>query len=97
LPTLWADSGRDSWQALVTAIFDRLDVLRLQRLEHELMPDAIDFGLDAALPPSLELDRQIGGFGRGERSRTAISDLSVHSRGLRCAVFGAARWLARTG
>jgi hypothetical protein len=28
---------------------------------------AIDIGLDAVLPPVLELNRQIGGFGRGER------------------------------
>ena len=67
LPTLWADSGPDSRQALVTAIFAQLNVLGFQRLEYELTPDAIDLGLDAALPPILELNRQIGGFGRGER------------------------------
>ena len=31
------------------------------------LPDAIDLGLDAALPPVLELESQIGEFGRGER------------------------------
>ena len=49
------------------AIFARLDVLGFQRLEYELTPDAIDLGLDAALPRILELNRQIDGFGRGER------------------------------
>ena len=67
LPKLWADSGPDGRQALVVAIFARLDVLGFQRLEYELTPDAIDLGLDAALPPILELRSQIGEFGRGER------------------------------
>ena len=67
LPRLWADSGPDGRQALVGAIFARLDVLGFQRLEYELTPDAIDLGLDAALPPVLELASQIGEFGRGER------------------------------
>ena len=67
LPRLWADSGPDGRQTLVIAIFARLDVLGFQRLEYELTSDAIDLGLDAALPPILELQRQIGEFGRGER------------------------------
>jgi hypothetical protein len=33
-------------------------VLGLQRLECELAPDAIDLGLDAALPPGIELEKQ---------------------------------------
>jgi hypothetical protein len=67
LPRLWADSGPDGRQALVIAIFAKLDVLGFKRLEYELTPDAIDLGLDAALPPILELGSQIGEFGRGER------------------------------
>ena len=38
-------------------------------LEYELTPDAIDLGLDAALPPVVELECKIGEFGRGERAR----------------------------
>jgi hypothetical protein len=67
LPALWADAGPDRRQAIVAAIFARLDVLGFQKLEYELTADAIDLGLDAALPPILELGRQIGEFGRGER------------------------------
>ncbi len=67
LPTLWAESGPDGRQALAVSIFARLDVLGFQKLEYELTADAIDLGLDAALPPILELGRQIGQFGRGER------------------------------
>lgn len=67
LPRLWAEAGPDGRQAIVGAIFARLDVLGFQRLEYELTPDAIDLGLDAALPPILELESKIGGFGRGER------------------------------
>ena len=69
LPRLWADSGPDGRQALVAAIFSRLDVLGFERLEYELTPDAIDLGLDAALPPILGLASQIGELGRGERTR----------------------------
>ena len=53
----------------MVAIFARLDVLGFQRLEYELTPEALDLGLDAALPPILELRSQIGEFGRGERSQ----------------------------
>lgn len=67
LPRLWADAGPDGRQAMVGAIFARLDVLGFQRLEYELTTDAIDLGLDAALPPVIKLESQIGEFGRGER------------------------------
>jgi hypothetical protein len=67
LPRLWADSGPDGKQALVGAVFAKLDVLGFQRLEYELTADAIDLGLDAALPPVIELESKIGEFGRGER------------------------------
>ena len=66
LPRLWAEAGPDGRQAMVVAIFARLDVLGFQRLEYELTPDAIDLGLDAALPPTSELESKIGEFGRGE-------------------------------
>jgi len=42
--------------------------LGFQRLEYELTPNAIYIGRDAALPRTIELDRLIGGFGRGERN-----------------------------
>jgi len=48
-----------------------------QRLEYELTPDAIDLGLDAALPPVIELQSQIGEFGRGERTQAITSHVSV--------------------
>ena len=67
LQTLWADAGPDGRQALVVSIFARLDVLGFERLEYELTPDAIDLGLDAALPATMELGYQIPEFGRGER------------------------------
>jgi hypothetical protein len=34
---------------------------------YELTPDAIELGLNAALPPVYELRASIGEFGRGER------------------------------
>jgi hypothetical protein len=72
LPRLWADSGPDGRQA-VAPIFRRLDVLGFERLEYELTSDAIDLGLDAALPPILQLTSQIGEFGRGERARASAN------------------------
>lgn len=67
LPSLWADAGPDGRQALATAIFARTDVMGFERLEYELTLDAIDLGLDAALPATFELTGTIGEFGRGER------------------------------
>jgi hypothetical protein len=37
-------------------------------LEYELSADAIELGLDAALPAVFELRSQIGEFGRGGRN-----------------------------
>jgi hypothetical protein len=67
LPSLWVDSGPDGRQALASAIFARTDVLGFQRLEYELTPDAIELGLDAAMPAVFEVGSKIGEFGRGER------------------------------
>jgi hypothetical protein len=77
LPSLWADAGPDGRQALATAIFARTDVMGFERLEYELTPDAIELGLDAALPAMFELTGTIGEFGRGERSQTPGTDLNV--------------------
>jgi hypothetical protein len=55
LPRLWADAGPDGRQAMVVAIFAKLDVLGFQRLEFDLTADAVDLGLDATLPPVIEL------------------------------------------
>jgi hypothetical protein len=52
-------------------------VLGFQRLEYELTPDAIDLGLDAALPAHMQLDYQIGEFGRGERDSPSETQRSV--------------------
>ena len=55
-------------QALAVAIFAPTDVLGFERLEYELSADAIELGLDAALPAVFELRSQIGEFGRGGRN-----------------------------
>jgi hypothetical protein len=67
LPRLWADAGPDARQTIIGAIFARTDVLGFRRLEYELTEDAIELGLDAALPSVVELKPKVGGFGRGER------------------------------
>jgi hypothetical protein len=52
---------------ITSAIFARTDVLGFRRLEYELTTDAIELGLDAALPTVFELTSKVGEFGRGER------------------------------
>lgn len=59
------------------AVFAKLDVLGFQRLEYELTPDAIDLGLDAALPAVIELERKIGEFARGERDSPSETQRTV--------------------
>jgi hypothetical protein len=73
LPALWADSGPDGRQVITNAIFARTDVLGFRRLEYELTEDAIELGLDAALPSVLELKSKVGGFGRGERDSASLT------------------------
>lgn len=67
LPSLWADSGPNGRQALALALFARTDVLGLEQMIYELTPEAIELGLNAALPPVYELKASIAEFGRGER------------------------------
>jgi hypothetical protein len=69
LPSLWADSGPDGRQALALALFARTEVMGFEQMSYEPTPDAIELGLNAALPPVYELRASIGEFGRGERSR----------------------------
>jgi hypothetical protein len=49
------------------ALFAKVEVEAYQKMTYELTPDAIDLGLDAALPAVLEVGAQIGESGRGER------------------------------
>ncbi len=58
-------------------MFAQIDVLGFERLEYELSPDAIGLGLDAALPPRMELDGEVAEFGRGERSKSFTIQVNV--------------------
>ena len=73
LPKLWADSGPDGRQAMVVSTFARLDVLGFQQLEYELTPNAIDLGLDIALPARMELGYQIAELVGARGVSTTIS------------------------
>ena len=75
LPSLWADSGPEGRQALVSALFTKLEVEGYVKMTYELTPDAVELGLDAALPARFTLEE--GGCGRGERSRASTSDVQV--------------------
>ena len=65
LPAMWADSGPEGRRALATALFARTEVEGYQRMFYELTPDAIELGLNAALPAEFEFGKRE--FGRGER------------------------------
>jgi hypothetical protein len=80
LPALWADSGSTGRQALATALFTDLEVQGYQKIGYELTPEAIELGLDAALPALPEVGRQFGEFGRGERDSPATNDLPITMR-----------------
>ena len=51
-----------------------------RRMTYELTPDAIDLGLDAPLPATLEVGAEIGEFGRGERVRASKTHVSARPR-----------------
>jgi hypothetical protein len=57
-------------------LFARTEVTGFEQMVYELTPDAIELGLDAALPAVFELRCTIGEFGRGERVWTAGFDTS---------------------
>jgi hypothetical protein len=61
----------------VSAILAQIDVLGFERLEYELSADAIGLGLDAALPPVMELKGNVAAFGRGERRQATLGHLNV--------------------
>jgi hypothetical protein len=65
---MWADSGPEGRRALATALFAMIEMEGYQKMEYELTPEAIELGLSGALPAVLEVNRQVGEFGRGERS-----------------------------
>jgi hypothetical protein len=67
LPALWADSGLDGRQVLALALFARTEVIGFEQMSYQLTPEAIELGLNAALPPVYELRASIAEFGRGER------------------------------
>lgn len=67
LPALWMDAGPEGRQALTGALFASIDVLGNERMEYELTSDAIDLGLNAALPAEHTIGNGFGEFGRGER------------------------------
>ena len=75
LPALWAEAGPDGRQALATALFARTEVTGFEQMVYELTPDAIELGLDAALPAVFELSGTIAEFGRGERARACENDV----------------------
>jgi hypothetical protein len=73
LPALWAAAGPDGRQALATALFARTEVTGFEQMVYELTLDAIELGLDAALPAVFELSCTIAEFGRGERARASLT------------------------
>ena len=80
LPALWADSGPDGRQALALVLFARTDVIGFEQMSYLLTREAIELGLNAALPPVYELKASIAEFGRGERSQADTIRVKVRSQ-----------------
>jgi hypothetical protein len=78
LPALWKDAGPEGRQALATALFTKLEVEGYVKMTYELTPDAVELGLDRALPARFTLEE--GGCGRGERGRASLAHLVVRPR-----------------
>ncbi len=87
LPRLW-DDAPGSRRALAEALFERLEVLGLRRMRIEPAPSAVAAGLVEAFSCAS------AGYGRGERSHAAASDLNLPLP-LGCEVVGRERWAAR--
>ena len=78
----------------MSAILAQIDVLGFERLEYQLTADAIGLGLDAALPPVMEVKGNVAESGRGERRQTTLRHLNVPaSLPLEIEVTGTERWL----
>jgi hypothetical protein len=60
------------------ALFTKLEVEGYRRMTYELTPDAVQLGLDAALPATVTLEER--GFGRGERGSASLTHCSVRPR-----------------
>jgi DNA invertase Pin-like site-specific DNA recombinase len=68
LRSLWSDAGPQGRQTLAASLFTSIEVEGYRKMSYVLTPDAIDLGLNAALPAVLKVGSwQIGEFGRGER------------------------------
>ena len=78
LPRLRADAGPDGRQADPLQRFSPASTCWVSSASNtSLTSDAIDLGLDAALPPIHELEHQIGEFGRGERDSPSETQQTV--------------------
>ena len=71
----FGDSGTDGRRAVAAATLSEIRVLGFERIEYELTREAVDLGLDTALPRTMRLRCSIDEFGRGERSRTRANQL----------------------
>lgn len=81
-------------QALATALFSRTDVQDFERMEYELTPEAIELGLDAALPAVFEIGKERES-GRVDRRQAARTDLNVPGPlPLEIALTGTERWIS---
>jgi hypothetical protein len=95
LPALWTEAGPEGRRALATALFAKVDVLGYQKMEYELTPEAIELGLDAALPAIVEVGAQIGEFGRGERASASLTQQRLRFLMInRTPIEGRDEWLA---
>jgi hypothetical protein len=66
--------------ALATTLFASIEVEGYLRMEYTLTPEAVELGLNGALPAMLEVGAQIGEFGRGERDSPFVTHVPQRPR-----------------
>jgi hypothetical protein len=97
LSRLWEDAAPERRQQIAGALFERIDVLGLKEATIHPSPEAVAHGWRAAWGDDVLTGTHRGDYGRGERSQTSITDLSVRSRRLDCALIGTGLWLVPAG
>ena len=79
LPRLWNSASADAWKLLANALFERVDVLGVERVWLTPTQEALEYGWMEAWANrelSVPLVSRLG-YGRGERGCPATNDLLV--------------------
>jgi hypothetical protein len=88
LPRLWQESAPERHRNLAEAMFERIEVLGTREAIIHPTPEAEAHGWREVWGNAVLTADHRGRYGRGERTRTSTTDLSVRSRRLHCMIAG---------